>query len=121
MDQRGPPAEHDRLVGLIAGTLLRRGERGLKANVSGYPRPDPIRWKGDRLGHYPDLTAEGLVVEVETAELLGDEQTAQRWKLSAGYADRTEAAFIVVVPRGSEADAQHLLDVLGLEAQVVGS
>jgi hypothetical protein len=113
--------EHDRLVGLIAGTLRGRGERNVRADASGHAKPDAIRWRGERTGYVPDVTADGLVVEVETAASLEEEATAEIWKLCASYADRIDAAFIVVVPRGAEAKAQARLDALGLEAQVVGA
>jgi len=116
-----PSPEHDRLVALIAGTLLQRGERNVRADQSGYARPEAIRWRGERTGYVPDVTADALVVEVETAASLDEQATAEIWQLCAGYADRTDAAFIVVVPRGAEAKAQARLDALGLEAQVIGA
>ncbi len=40
--------EHDRLVGVIAGTLRQRGEQNVRADLSGWARPQPIRWRGSR-------------------------------------------------------------------------
>jgi hypothetical protein len=114
-------AEHERLVNVVAGSLIRRGESDVKAAASGFRPPTPIRWRGDEKGHVPDVTAAGLVIEVETADLIEDPQTAARWQLTAGYADRIDAAFIVVVPKGAEASAQRVLDALRLDAQVVGA
>lgn len=121
MENRGARAEHDRLVAVVASSLVRNGETNVKAAVSGYRPPQPIRWRGDERGHVPDATAEGLVIEVETTDLLDDPQTAARWQLTSRYADRIDAAFIVVVPKGAEPRAQALLATLGLEAQVLGA
>jgi hypothetical protein len=121
MEQQTSQAEHDRLVGVIAATLMRRGETDVKAAVPGYRPPQPIRWRGDEQGHVPDVTARGLVIEVETAELIAAPATAARWQLAAKYADRVDAAFIVVVPKGAEARAQAVLDTLRLDAQVIGA
>jgi hypothetical protein len=121
MEKPASQPEHDRLVGVVAGTLVRQGETDVRAAVSGYRPPQPIRWRGSEKGHVPDATAHGLVIEVETADLLDDPQTAARWQLTAGYADRIDAAFIVVVPKGAEASAQRVLDALRLDAQVIGA
>jgi len=121
MEQGTSQPEHDRLVGVIAGTLVRRGETDVKAAAPGYHPPQPIRWRGDARGHVPDVTARGLVIEVETADLIEDPPTAARWQLTAGYADRIDAAFIVVVPKGAEASAQRVLDALRLDAQIIGA
>jgi hypothetical protein len=114
-------AEHDQLVGRTAGTLRQRGERDVRADLSGYNKPQAIRWRGEHSGYVPDVTAEGLVVEIETAASLDAEQTVEIWKLCAGYADRIDAAFIVVVPKGAEPKAEAQLAALGLDAQVIGA
>ena len=119
MDNHSSQAEHDRLVGVIAGTLMQRGEADVKAAAPGYRPPQPIRWRGNEKGHVPDVTARGLVIEVETADFIEEPPTAARWQLTAGYADRIDAAFIVVVPKGAEARAQAVLDGLQLDAQVI--
>ena len=121
MEQRASQTEHERLVGVIAATLVRRGEADVKAAAAGFRPPTPIRWRGDEKGHVPDVTAHGLIVEVETADLIAEPQTAARWKLTAGYADRVDASFIVVVPKGAEARAQAVLATLRLDAQVIGA
>jgi hypothetical protein len=113
--------EHERLVGTIAGTLRQRGERNVRADLSGYAKPEAIRWRGERTGYVPDVTAEGLVVEIETATSLETVETGEIWQLCAGYADRIDAAFIVVVPKGAESRAHARLAALGLDAQVIGA
>ncbi|HEY3360022.1 MAG TPA: hypothetical protein VGQ83_42620 [Polyangia bacterium] len=121
MEHRASQAEHARLVSVIAGTLVQRGETDVKAAAPGYRPPTPIRWRGDEKGHVPDVTAHGLVIEVETADLIGAPATAARWQLTAGYAERIDAAFIVVVPKAAVPSAESALAALRLDAQVIGA
>lgn len=109
------------MVAAAARHLVAKGFRDVKADVSGVPQPTKIVWSGTGRGHIPDVTGLGSefnLFEVETADSINDEHTADQWGLFSAYAAQHGAVFWVVVPVGSENAAHQRLKDLSLTAKV---
>ena len=114
-------ADHDRLVAEAAHVLTGKQFRNLKADIPGYPVPEPITRTPTRPDQIPDVTAHGTrftIFEVETADSIDDPHTTDQWTLFATYADRQGADFLVVVPKGSARAAGGRLAELKIHAKV---
>ena len=121
--KRRNQSEHDRIVKAVADHLVAKGFRDVRADLPGWPQPEKIVWKQNSRGHIPDVTGWGSefnLFEVETADSISDQHTADQWTLFAAYAGQHSAVFWVVVPVGSEAAANQRLKELGSAAKVWG-
>jgi hypothetical protein len=106
------------MVRAVAEHLAREGYGNVRADVAGYSTPTELTWKGKQRGHIPDVTADGMIIEVETADSISDAHTEDQWKLFAAWAKVNSKTFVVVVPKGSEQAAERRLRELGITAQV---
>ena len=118
MAKRRSQSDHDQIVKAVADHLTKKGYRNVMADVRPYGTPTKIVWKQSNQGHIPDVTADGMVVEVETADSIDDDHTADQWRLFATYAEQHSQVFVVVVPEGSSAAAKRRLRELGVTAGV---
>lgn len=118
MAKRNSQSDHDRMVKAVADHLTNEGRSNVKADISGYAKPAVITWKGKEHGHIPDATADGVVVEVETADSIDDDHTEDQWKLFGAFANVNHKNFVVVVPKGSDTAARRRLRDLNVTAEV---
>lgn len=123
MSGRSPQSQrnHDHMVKVVADYLAAKHFREVHADLPGYVQPNRITWTQTGQGHIPDVTATGNelnVFEVETADSVWDQHTADQWTLFAAFASQHGAVFWVVVPIGSAAAAQQRLRDLRLTAEV---
>jgi hypothetical protein len=114
---RQDPSHHDRLVRATIKWLLTTYD-SIYADVPGMGQPAK---RGD---YIPDVVAHRsgkplVIAEAETADTIGGEHTTGQWAAFAKAATASGAAFVVVVPTGSESAATKRLAVLGLRGQVV--
>ena len=101
--------------------LYQNGFRDVQADLHGHTQPDIITWTETGRGHIPDVTANNgqlHVFEVETDDSIYDQHTEDQWNLFANFAQQHGARFWIVVPKGSESDAQLRLNQLGLQAKI---
>lgn len=108
--------EHDDLVLRVVNHLTSRGYRNVRADLPGYTQPFVIA--GTKQDHIPDVTADGVVVEVETADTIAADHTTSQWSLFADHASKTGQEFWVVVPVGADGAARVRLRMLGLQGTV---
>jgi hypothetical protein len=109
------------MVTAAARHLVAKGFQEVKADLPGFQQPDKIVWSGSGRGHIPDVTGWGSefnLFEVETADSINDQHTADQWKLFAAFAGQHGAVFWVVVPVGAAAAAGQRLKDLGISAKV---
>ncbi|OGQ94914.1 MAG: hypothetical protein A2284_18910 [Deltaproteobacteria bacterium RIFOXYA12_FULL_61_11] len=118
MAKRRSQSDHDQMVKAVAVHLENEGYCNVAADVKGYDPPTKIIWKRSDSGHVPDATADGIIVEVETADSINNEHTADQWTLFAAYAAEHDQVFVVVVPEGSKASATRRLRELDVSAEV---
>ena len=115
-------AQHDRMVAALANDIASRGFTDVRADLQGWTRPEIITWQQTGKGHIPDVTGVTggalAIFEVETADSIADQHTADQWSLFAAYAAQYGAEFWVVTPFGSAAAAQQRLKELGLTAKI---
>lgn len=109
-------SEHDELVLRVVNHLTSRGCRNIRADLPGFPQPFLI--EGTKQDHIPDVTADGVVVEVETADTITADHTTSQWSLFADHASKTGQEFWVVVPVGADDAARVRLRMLGLQGTV---
>jgi hypothetical protein len=112
-------ADHDHLVGVVVSYLVQRGYRNIRADLPGHAQPACLL--GTKQDHIPDITADGLIVEVETSDTIDSAHTTSQWALFSDYATKYAQTFWVVVPHNSVAAAQNRLGALGLQAEVYGA
>ena len=117
MTKRRSQLKHDRMVRDIAELLVERGYQDIRADITGYKRPDIIS------GHIPDVTAwdkngEFNLFEVETEDSIYDQHTEDQWRLFSAYARQHSARFWVVVPKGWGGDAQKRANDLGINPRI---
>lgn len=109
MGKRRNQSEHDSMVRAIADHVAATGHRQIKADLTGFSKPDLVRWQNQTTGHIPDVTSNNgtaYLFEVETADSIDDQHTADQWKLFSANAQQQSKRFIVVVPKGSEQRAR---------------
>ena len=117
MTKRRNPSEHDGMVKSVADHLASTGHRNIRADIAGFSKPDLIHWKGQSTGHIPDVTSVNGVqylFEVETGDSIGDQHTADQWRLFSASARLNSKRFVVVVPKGFEQDARTRASQLGV-------
>jgi hypothetical protein len=112
-------SQHDQIVQAMVNYLARRGIPNIRADLAGYAQPALV--KGTKRDHIPDVTANGVIIEVETAETTNSNHTTSQWTLFADHAAKCGQSFWVAVPHDSMAAAQTRLNELGLHAEVYGA
>lgn len=110
--------QHDQIVQVVVNHLAQKGYRNIRADLPGHTQPALVH--GTRQDHIPDVTADGLIVEVETADTIEDDHTTSQWSLFSDHAAKNGKTFWVVVPNGAVAAAQTQLNTLGLTGEVYG-
>lgn len=110
--------QHDEMVQVVVNDLAQKGYRNIRADLPGQMQPALIR--GTKQDHVPDVTADGVIVEVETADTIAHDHTTSQWSLFSDHAAKSGKAFWVVVPHGSVAAAQTQLNMLRLTGVVYG-
>jgi len=123
MAQRKNQTDHDSMVQSVLNHLSQNGYTNVKADLQGYPLPDPIHWTGkEQEGHIPDVTGDynghHCLFEIETEDSISTEHTASQLTLFAAYAKQYKKSFYVVVPKGYEGSAKEQLNRLGITAAV---
>lgn len=106
---------HDRMVQAAAEHF---GAIEVYADLSGYTRPEVLRWNGQASGHIPDVQTSKYIIEVETADSIAGQHAEDQWKLFAAYARENGLEFWVGVPPGCSGAAKRRLQQLGLTGQV---
>lgn len=110
--------QHDQIVQVVVNHLAQKGYRNIRADLPGHAQPALVQ--GTKQDHVPDVTADGVIVEVETADTIENDHTTSQWSLFSDHAAKSGKAFWVVVPNGSVAAAQTHLNALGLTGVVYG-
>ncbi len=110
--------QHDQIVRVVVNHLAQNGYRNIRADLRGHVQPALV--KGTRQDHIPDVTADGLIVEVETSDTIENDHTTSQWSLFSDHAARNGKTFWVVVPNGSVAAAKSRLNALRLTGVVYG-
>lgn len=108
--------DHDTLVKRVVNHLEQKGYGNICADLAGYPQPETI--EGTKQDHIPDVTADGVIVEVETADSLDTDHTTSQFSLFADHAAKNGKEFWVVVPKGADGAANQRLNALGISAEV---
>lgn len=103
---------YERMLRNVLPYVAPRGYTNVKADLPGQERPDAIG------PHTPSISADGLIIEVETKDSLTSEQTKNTWKDLATHAASTSSRFIVVAPKGLEDVAKKQLQDLQITADV---
>jgi len=119
MVRRSSQASHDIMIENLAGLLTAKGYKHIQADIPGHTPPRKIVWESTGEGHIPDITAfsaELRIFEVETADSITDDHTADQWKLFASYAMANNALFYIVFPKGCAEAVQNRLDALQIKA-----
>lgn len=111
-------SQHDQIVQTVVSHLAQNGYRNIRAALPGLSQPALL--KGTKRDHIPDVTADGVIVEVETGDTIDDPHTASQWSLFSDYAVTHRQSFWVVVPNDAMAAAESRLQALGLIGQVYG-
>jgi hypothetical protein len=111
-------SEHDQIVQTVVNHLVHNGYRNICADLPGHTQPALVN--GTKQDHIPDVTADGVIVEVETGDTIEGDHTTSQWSLFSDHAAKSGKTFWVVVPNGSVAAAQSRLNTLRLTGVVYG-
>ncbi len=126
MPRRSPQSQscHDLMVRQLAEHLASKKFRDVRADLPEFPdKPPLITRRNSSAGQIPDVTANGIqmvLFEVETDDSIHDPHTKEQWKLFASYANSHMADFWVVAPKGKKDEAQKRVEMLGVNAKVMG-
>jgi hypothetical protein len=116
--------EHNRLINMMANHFRKLEYTDIKADITGYTRPDEI------YGHVPDLTCRKndvtrtlIILEAETCDTIFHEHTDGQWKTFFNEASRKKGEFHLIVPktcdgRSGRQMANERLNQLGISATV---
>jgi hypothetical protein len=113
---------HMLMVRSLVLDLKKKGFRNIRADLEGLARPPRVDGTPEDETYVPDVTGDGRehnVFEVETADTIYDEHTADQWKSFADYARERNGRFWVVVPKGTADDARFRLSRLHVAADVL--
>ena len=119
MPKKADQVEHDRLVKKVVDLLGDKGYENIKADLSDFEKPKKIVWQSTGEGRIPDVTVfkdDFRIFEVETADSVEDEHTAEKWKLFSSYAEVNDAMFYVVFPKGAVEMVKKRIKELGVDA-----
>lgn len=111
--------QHDQIVQVVVNNLVQKGYRNIGAALPGHGR-QPALVKGTTQNRIPDVTADGVIVEVETSDPIEDDHTTSQWSFFSDHAAKSSKTFWVVVPHGSVAATQSRLNTLRLTGAVHG-
>lgn len=117
MPKRRSQSDHDDMVRTLASHLKQNQHTDVKADIEGYTQPALLHWETTQQGHIPDVTStrgHDFLFEVETADSINDTHTQDQWKLFSANAKQHSKSFVVVVPKGSEAEARQRAQLLGV-------
>jgi hypothetical protein len=103
---------YERMLRNVLPYVAPRGYTNVKADLPGQEKPEAIGV------HTPSVSADGLLLEVETKDSLTSEQTRTAWKELAAHAVNTACRFIIVAPKGLEDIAKQQLKELQIIADV---
>jgi len=112
-------AEHKALVQKTIAQLEQLKKKDIRAHAAGYDTPDEVQ--GLLENFIPDVTAEGLIAEVETADTIDISHTTSQWRAFADHAAKNKLEFWVVVRKDSVSAAKKRLNELGIDAEVHGA
>jgi hypothetical protein len=112
MFPRKNPFVYERMLRNVLPYVAPRGYSNVLANLPEQEQPIAIG------KHIPSITADGLILEVETKESLKTQTSKDVWKLFAEHAAQTQSRFVLVVPKGHEDAAKQQLQDLQLTADV---
>lgn len=109
--------QHDEIVLAVAKESEFIGAKEIKADISGYSKPDVI--SGGYFGDFiPDITfmLNGVfhIIEVETYSEINSEHTRKQLKTFDDFASKNDFEFILCVPRDTFKDANSLKEKEGL-------
>ncbi len=113
---------HDEMVQTVASVLEKKDFQDVRAFVPGFPNPPEIQLTPGGPSYRPDVHAKSgaeVVIEVETAETLGQEETEQHWKAFSEYCRKTSGLFYLVVTRDATEKAEKRLREMDIEAKVL--
>ncbi|MBI5446013.1 MAG: hypothetical protein HY900_32970 [Deltaproteobacteria bacterium] len=122
MAVRASKLAHMLMVRSLVLDLKKKGFRKIRADLAGLARPPRVEGAPEDETYVPDVTGDSRehnVFEVETADTIYDEHTADQWKNFADYARERHGRFWVVVPKGAADDARWRLDRLHVSANVL--
>lgn len=109
---------HDQIAQVVVNYLMQKGYRNVRADLPGHTQPALI--EGTKQDHISDVTADGVIVEVETSDTIEHDHTTSQWSLFPDYAAMSGRTFLVLVPNGPVAAAQSRLNTLRLTGVVYG-
>jgi hypothetical protein len=124
MAKRKSQSNHHAMVRTLASHLERKEHTDVKADIKGYAQPELLYWGATQKGHISDVTSNrgrDFVFEVETVDSINHTHTEDQWKLFSANAKQYSKQFIVVVPKGSEAQAWQRAKLLGITLDDVWS
>ena len=103
---------YERMLRNVLPYVAPRGYTNVRADLPGQEKPDAIG------AHIPSISADGLILEVETKDSLTSEETKIIWTELATHATNTASRFIIVAPKGLEDVAKKQLQDLQIVADV---
>ena len=103
---------YERMLRNVLPYVAPRGYANVKADLPNHEKPDAIG------AHTPSVSADGLILEVETKDSLTSEQTKEAWRELAAHAVNISSRFIIVAPKGLEEVAKQQLKDLQIAADV---
>jgi hypothetical protein len=110
------------MVKTLVEHLRTKGFTSIKADIPDFVQPAKITWKATGKGHIPDVSAllSGVehIFEVEEADGLRLQHTADQFKLFGAYARQMNARFVVLVPGTTREAAQIVLRSAGATAEI---
>ena len=98
-------SEHDQLVLMMAQHFNKLGYTNIKADITGWTKPDFIFWLSNKeKKFFPDLTCRDdngkfIILEAETCSTLNIDHTKEQFEIFRAHASKQNGRFDVVVPK----------------------
>src|SRR5690349_21011789 len=102
MAVRASKLAHMLMVRSLVLDLQKKGFRNIHADLNGLAKPSRVDGAPEDEMYVPDVIGDGRelnVFEVETADTIYDDHTADQWKSFSDFAKERNGKFWVVVPK----------------------
>jgi hypothetical protein len=103
------------IVQVVVNHLAQKGYRNIPPSHT-----QPALAKRTKQDHMPDVSADGVIIEVETADTIENDHTTSQCSFFSNHATKTGEILRVVVPNGCVVGAQNQLNALRLTGVAYG-
>ncbi len=106
-------SDKTKMLEKVVNRLEERGNTDIRAELSGYQKPQKVVRVSDNTEYFPDVTStkEGQfrLFAIEYGKVVKSNMTVNRWKLFEAFSSQNNAVFYIVCSSGQVMDVKKIL------------